>query len=154
MIMKRFHLYLAASVFIYFSCKKNDIPDEIKIKKNEIQDFDLSTSKENSGSVNKENDLSLKVITSKEIRKHIGDSLKVKGFVADIYLSEKVAYLNFENKFPKNDLACTVFSGRFDEFGDLSVFKGKNVMVTGKVTTFKGKPQIILNSKDQIKIIQ
>ena len=36
---------------------------------------------------------------------------------------------------------------------DLDV-KGKKVLVTGKVSTFKNKIQLILNSRDQLKIIQ
>lgn len=96
----------------------------------------------------------LKTISSSEIRQHIGDSLNVEGYVAEVYFSDKVAYLNMENKFPKNTFSCAVFAVKFDEFGDLSKYKGKKVLVTGKVSTFKNKIQLILNSRDQLKIIQ
>lgn len=95
-----------------------------------------------------------KTITSKEVKSHIGDSLTVKGFIADIFLSEKVAYLNFENKFPKNVFSCVIFSADLNKFGDLSKYKGVNAEVTGKITTYKNKPQVILYSPDQIKIIK
>ncbi|MEZ4820983.1 MAG: hypothetical protein R2942_00720 [Ignavibacteria bacterium] len=96
----------------------------------------------------------IKVITSKEVKNHIGDSLVIRGLVADVYVSEKVSYLNFENRFPKNVFACAIFSSKTDAFGDLSKYKGKLVEVNGKISTFKNKPQVILNSPDQIKILK
>ena len=95
----------------------------------------------------------MKIISSLEVKLHIGDSLTIRGYVADIYLSDKVAYINFENKFPKNIFSCAVFESRFNDFGDLSKYKDKTVEVTGKITTYKNKPQVILNSKDQIRIM-
>ncbi len=95
----------------------------------------------------------MKTISSQEVKLHIGDSLTIRGYVADIYLSDKVAYINFENKFPKNIFSCAVFENRFNDFGDLSKYKDKTVEVTGKITTYKNKPQVILNSKDQIRIM-
>lgn len=151
--------YICLFWFLLFlmSCSKNDTPQELKIKKNEISVKDrLNADEKKDSSVNissGENSGLLK-ISSKDVKQHIGDSLTVTGYVADIYLGEKVAYLNFENKFPKNVFACAIFSGKFDEFGDLSKYKSKTVEITGKVTTYKNKPQIILESKDQIKIMQ
>lgn len=92
-------------------------------------------------------------ITSREVKEHIGDSLTIQGYVADVYISEKVSYLNFENKFPKNVFTCAIFSSQSDLFGDVSKYKGKVVEVTGKITTFKNKPQVILNFPEQIKIL-
>ncbi|MCY7360575.1 MAG: hypothetical protein LH629_00690, partial [Ignavibacteria bacterium] len=74
--------------------------------------------------------------------------------VADVYLTDKVAYLNFENKFPKNIFSCAIFENKFSLFGDLSKYKNRKVEVTGKITTYKNKPQVILTSKDQIKILK
>lgn len=122
--------------------------------------IDISTTRKSQNNVShteesniNSNESSENEIISSEVKNHVGDSLTIKGFVADVYLSEKVAYINFDKKFPKNTFSCAVFENRFSEFGDLSVFKNKNVIVSGKITTYKNKPQVILHSKDQIKIL-
>lgn len=151
------YIFLFCYFLFFISCSKNDSSQDIKIKKSEVNsDSQLNSEVNNDTSGNKSSgeNSSLQKITSKEVKQHIGDSLRITGFIADIYLGEKVAYLNFENKFPKNVFSCAIFSGKFDEFGDLSKYKNKNAEVTGKITTYKNKPQIILESKDQIKIIQ
>ena len=156
MKMKIIFPVLVASV-LTSGCNKENPGQEINFKKSEsneqLESYTGNRKGTNSESASIES-ISLKKITSKEIRHYLGDSLCVSGYVAEVYLSEKVAYLNMENKFPKNIFSCAVFSEKFDVFGDLSAFKGKNIEVTGRVTTFKNKIQIILNSKDQIKIIQ
>jgi len=139
---------------IFINCSKDESISEIGVNKNELNipknnDNEIRTD----GNRSSDKITSLQTITSKEVKTHVGDSLVIKGFVADIYLSDKVAYLNFENKFPKNIFSCAIFSNKFDEFGDLSRFKNKNVEVNGKILTYKNKPQVILNSKDQIRII-
>lgn len=143
--------------YIFVSgCKENQLK-EVSIRKGNHIEQDEGLSADING---KENETavpeisSLKRISSKEVRQHIGDSLFVTGLVAEVFLNDKVAYLNIDNKFPKNILSCAIFSSKFIEFGDLSGYKGKNIEVMGRISTFKNKPQIILNSKDQIKILK
>lgn len=93
-------------------------------------------------------------ISSETVKDHLGEIVTVKGIVTDVHISEKVAYLNFGKKFPKNDFSGVVFAGKFNEFDDLEGFKDKLVEITGSVSVFRNKPQIILNSSDQIKIIK
>lgn len=156
-VMRKLNVtYLLLTVLIFASCNKKESAQEIRVKKNDAdnQHSKIEESKVKDEKKSESEKPSLQTITSKEVKLHIGDSLIIKGYVADIYLSDKVAYLNFENKFPNNVFACAIFSGKFDEFGDLSKYKNKNVELTGKISTYKSKPQVILESKSQIKIIQ
>lgn len=137
---------------IFSSCGNDGSENNPDIKINRLESNRQGKIHEETKTENTTSTSLSKGITSKEAKSHVGDSVSVTGYVADIFLSEKVAYLNFENKFPKNTFTCAIFSGKFDEFGDLSIFKNKNVTVNGKIMTYKGKPQMILNSKDQIKI--
>jgi hypothetical protein len=81
-----------------------------------------------------------------------GRNVIVRGLVVDVYKNEKVAYLNFVEKYPKNPFTAVIFSSRFDDFGELEKYEGKMVEVWGIVSMYKGKPQIILNSKSQIML--
>ncbi len=142
---------------VHFGCNRNDPSREINVKKNEIAGNDQTGAESGEDildSKSSDENSTLQKITSKEVKQHIGDSLRITGYIADVYLGEKVAYLNFENRFPKNVFSCTIFQKTFNEFGDLSKYKNKTAEVTGKITTYKNKPQVILESKQQIKIIQ
>lgn len=91
------------------------------------------------------------VISPVEANDYVGKTVTVKGFVADVYQSEKVAYLNFVEKYPRNPFTAVIFASQFEDFPDIVKFKGRDVEVTGRVSFFKGKPQIIINKPSQIK---
>lgn len=142
-----FHFMLSAG------CKsKTDITD-LQVKKNPSSEKNIEKDKDNGNSQNLKENLFVR-INSGEAKKHVGDSAVIKGYIADVYISEKVAYLNFGNKFPKNEFSCVIFKSKYSEFDALNIFKNHDVEVTGKITEYKNKPQMILNSKGQIKIIK
>jgi DNA/RNA endonuclease YhcR with UshA esterase domain len=83
----------------------------------------------------------------------IGSNAYVTGYVADVNVREKVAYLNFDGRYPGNTFTAVIFPDKYEVFGDLMKYRNKTVEVKGRIGQYKGKPQIILNSKEQIKII-
>ena len=91
------------------------------------------------------------VISPLDAEEYNGRTVTVKGFVADVFKSEKVAYLNFVAKYPDNPFTAVIFASKFNDFPEIEKYENKNVEVTGKVSIFKGKPQIILNNPSQIK---
>lgn len=108
------------------------------------------TDKSNNSNFNNEKPVA--VISPLEAGEYIGRTVTVKGFVADVYQSEKVAYLNFVEKFPKNPFTAVIFASKFSDFQDIVKYRNKDVEVTGRVSMFKEKPQIILNSPKQIVV--
>ncbi len=154
--MKNLFYVLLTLIFLN-GCSKNDEIQEIKVKKFEIDEAVIEEKEIKSNDDNKSFDsknTSLQTIKSFEVKKHIGDSLIVRVYVADIFRSDKVAYLNFEKKFPKNLLTATIFADNFDLFNDLSKFNNKNVEIIGKILLYKNKPQIIITNPEQIKILE
>ena len=95
----------------------------------------------------------VKKIQSSEAKANIDQRVILKGYVADVAVREKVAYLNLDKKYPNNTCSITIFEIDFDKFGDFGKYKNKNIEVTGRVTEYKGKPQIIIKSPTQIKIV-
>ena len=87
-----------------------------------------------------------------EAKDYNGKTITVTGFVADVYQSDKVAYLNFVEKYPNNPFTAVIFSRTFGDFPDVIKYKGKNVEVTGRVSIYNRKPQIILNSPKQLVV--
>jgi DNA/RNA endonuclease YhcR with UshA esterase domain len=140
--------------FLFASCGKKQ--EEVKVYKNSDKDStvgvpgqdDTSSIKNSSAGENILN------ISSSEASGHIGANAVVKGYVADVVTREKVAYLNFDKKYPKNTFSAVIFAEKFTEVGDLSIYKNQNVEIKGVITEYKGKPQIIVSSKNQISIVK
>jgi hypothetical protein len=152
--MRKFNFLIFSFLVLFLtSCGKKQ--DEVKINKfsgsdsatTEIKDStktkDLSASGEN-----------VLAVTTDDVKSHIGENAIVKGYVADVVIREKVEYLNFDKKYPKNTFSAVIFSEKFSEVGDLSIYKNQNVEVKGLISTYKDKPQIIVTSKNQIRIIK
>lgn len=149
---------LITSFFILFlfivSCGRKQ--EEVKVYKNSAKDTAGNVSGQ-TDSVNKNTSAAgenIIKITSSEANSHINANAVVKGYVADVVIREKVAYLNFDKKYPKNTFSAVIFEGKFSEVGDLSIYKNQNVEVKGIITEYKGKPQIIVSSKNQISIVK
>lgn len=141
---------------LIFSCGKKQ--EEVKINKVstpkdsvvtgslEIKDT-LDNKPESSGET-------IKTYSTSEAKDHINENAVVKGYVADVVIRERVSYLNFDKKYPKNTFSGVVFEEKFKEVGDLEIYKNKNIEIKGKITIYKDKPQIIISSKNQIKLLK
>jgi DNA/RNA endonuclease YhcR with UshA esterase domain len=144
---------------VFSACGKKQ--EEVKIYKNSDKrtTVETNTSGQADSLSQDENKLTsagentLKIKSSEAIN-HINANAIVKGYVADVAGREKVAYLNFDKKYPKNTFTAVIFAEKFSEVGDLSIYKNQNVEVRGIITEYKGKPQIIINSKNQISIVK
>jgi hypothetical protein len=124
---------------------KQESSDSSKLRSEELSNPDSKKYKRG-------NETPEATISPLEAEEYNGKYVTVKGFVADIYQSEKVAYLNFVEKFPNNPFTAVIFASKFADFPDISKYRNKNVEVTGRVSKFKDKPQIILNDPKQIKV--
>ena len=92
-------------------------------------------------------------IPAAESRQHIGEKLSVTGKVAEVNNSEKLVRLNFDQPYPRNTFTAVVFAARTNLFKGLMELKGKTVEVTGKIAEYRGRPEIVLSSTNQLKVI-
>lgn len=154
--MKKIFLLSALLAVLFLSCGKKQ--EEVKINKvSETKDTTAlhKQEKEDSNETNPETGVeTAKTYSSAEAKDHINEEAAVTGYVADVVVRDRVSYLNFDKKYPKNTFTGVVFEEKFEEVGDLENFRNKNVELKGKITTYKGKPQIIINSKNQIKVLK
>lgn len=147
-------LILILSIFLLSSCGRKQ--EEIKIYKNSGKDSTVNVfgQTDSSGIKTSSAGENILKINSSEANSHINANAIVSGYVADVVEREKVAYLNFDKKYPKNTFTAVIFSEKFSEIGDLSVYKNQNVEIQGTITEYRGKPQIIITSKNQINIVK
>jgi DNA/RNA endonuclease YhcR with UshA esterase domain len=129
------------------------VTDSIREKTEQNKEEESSSTQEENRGSGKKNPQEYVNLKPSEAASKIGSNALVTGYVADVVIREKVAYLNFDGKYPKNTFTAVIFPEKFEVFGDLMSYRNKTVEVKGKIGTYGGKPQIILNNKNQIRII-
>ena len=92
------------------------------------------------------------VLAAKDAKGKVGETITVEAKVAEVNKTEKIVRINLEARFPKQELTLVIFSSNFSKFEDVEKLEGKTVRVTGKVTVYQKRPQIVLDSKDQLKV--
>jgi DNA/RNA endonuclease YhcR with UshA esterase domain len=93
-------------------------------------------------------------ITPEQAAKKIGESAVVRGKVVQVNKREKVCNLNFGGSFPKHVFEAVIFATDFKTFPELEKLEGKTVELNGKITDYKGKPQMVLKTRSQLKVVE
>ena len=87
-----------------------------------------------------------------------GKEIAVCGKITSSDFSQKekaTAYFNFGPKYPKQSFTVIIWNSDLKNFNlPPASYVNKNVCVTGTVQIFNKKPQMIIKSQEQIKIIQ
>ena len=91
-------------------------------------------------------------ISAAQAATNLNSAVVVTGTVAQVSIREKLVYLNLDKPFPNMPLTCVIFAKNTNDF-PLATLKDNSVQITGTVTEFKGKPQIVLTSTNQLKVI-
>jgi len=92
------------------------------------------------------------VVPAKEAKSKVGETITVEAKVAEVNKTEKIVRINLEARFPMVELTLVIFPANFSKFEDVEKLEGKNVRVTGKVTEYQRRPQIVLEAKEQLKL--
>jgi len=88
-------------------------------------------------------------------RRAMGKSGTFHGTIVRVYTpsSNRVVLLDFAREY-KTAVTAVVRSADFARFPDLATLKGKRILVSGKVSEYKGQPQVELVRPDDLKIIR
>lgn len=95
-------------------------------------------------------------LSGQEIRleEYEGKTVRYCDKVYGTYQSDKVALINLGADYPEQKMTIAIFQSDWNKFKykPAKHLKGKNICVSGKVKMYKGKPEIIANSPNQIEI--
>jgi micrococcal nuclease len=98
----------------------------------------------------------IKVISACKAKKHIGEIVFVEGKVVSTYRSTKDnVFLNFEKPYPNQCFSAVIFNSNLSKFPEKpeEFYQDKKVKVFGEIREYKGKPEIILESQNQIEVL-
>jgi hypothetical protein len=98
-----------------------------------------------------------KKITAAEAKDHIGDRATVCGKVASTHYAKsskgEPTFLNLDEPYPKEIFTILIWGSDRGKFGTPeSEYRSLRVCVTGKITTYRGVPEIVVSEREQIEI--
>jgi hypothetical protein len=94
-----------------------------------------------------------KQIGTAEASKYYEETMVVTGRVVQVTVRPNVAFLNLDQPSPNSPFTAVIFQENMGQFGDLQKFKDQAVEISGTITEYHDKPEIILESPDQIKVV-
>ena len=93
-------------------------------------------------------------ISVTDVGTHVGQTATVEGVVSGVHTARSgVTFIDMGGPYPNNIFTGVIFKGDATSVGDVSGLTGKKVDITGMIKSYKGKPEIIVKSPDQIKVI-
>lgn len=94
-------------------------------------------------------------ITDRQAGEHIGKRAVVEGSVIAVYTSRRGnTFLEFGAPYPNQDFTAVIFAENAGSFSNVYRLKGRRVWVSGILRLYRGKPEIILRSASQLRLIK
>ncbi len=94
-------------------------------------------------------------ITPVDAAKHVGETATVCGTVASATYAEQSrgepTFLNLDRAYPNQIFTAVIWGENRAAFGaPETTLLGKHICTTGMIQMFRGRPEIILHSKNQL----
>jgi endonuclease YncB( thermonuclease family) len=95
------------------------------------------------------------IIPWEDAHRHQGEEIVVEGTIVRTHRAKKVVYLNFHANW-KRYLTLVIFVKDLPLFpgNPETAYKGKKVRVRGEVKLFKDRPEMVVRSPGDIKVVQ
>jgi DNA/RNA endonuclease YhcR with UshA esterase domain len=91
-------------------------------------------------------------IAAADAKAHVGQTVTIEGPVGNVYTARSgMTFIDIGGRYPDNAFAAVIFADDTAKFPNIKALDGKVVDVTGAVSLYRGKPEIILKSADQVK---
>jgi DNA/RNA endonuclease YhcR with UshA esterase domain len=91
--------------------------------------------------------------TAAEAAKHVGEIATVTDKVNGVHeSSRRNIFLNMGGKYPSEVFTAFIPSASAAEFSNPQQYEGKTVAVSGKITLYRGEPEITVTNVSQIII--
>ena len=85
--------------------------------------------------------------------KYYDETMVVTGKVVAVSQRPTITILDLDQSYPNSYFTAVVFRVNAGKFGDLQKLIDQNVEISGTITEYRNKPEIILESAAQIKVV-
>jgi hypothetical protein len=95
------------------------------------------------------------IVSWEKARDVIGQRATVEGTIVATRKTEKVCNLNFSANW-RTDFSAVIFAGSFSKWPEdiEGLYRGRKVRITGTVTEYQDRPQIIVSEPPQIEVVK
>ena len=94
-------------------------------------------------------------ISFTEAPNYVGKYACVTGIVDHVYTSQKgTIFINFCSNYKTCPFGVVIFGSNASKFPNPNQYTGRNVEITGFITAYQGRPEIVIENPTQIKIGQ
>jgi DNA/RNA endonuclease YhcR with UshA esterase domain len=98
-----------------------------------------------------------KRMSASEAKDHVGEIATVCGEVASTHYAPSTkgqpTFLNLDKPYPNPVFTILIWGSDRSKFGaPENEYKGKRVCVTGKITQYRGAPEIVADNPGQVKL--
>lgn len=95
-----------------------------------------------------------KVYSPDQAKSLVDSVVTIKGEVSQVSTTKGgQIYLNMGGRYPNNSFSAVILRNNTSKFENSKDYEGKTVEITGKVKIYNNMPEIVLEKKEQIKII-
>jgi hypothetical protein len=77
----------------------------------------------------------------------------VTGKVAQVTIRPSVTFLNLDQPYPDSPFAIVIIHGKSSYYGDANALRGKSIEISGKIKNYHDKPEIVLDSTNQLTVL-
>jgi hypothetical protein len=100
-----------------------------------------------------------KKITAAEAKDHVGERAVVcRKVISARYASKskgEPTFLNLDQPYPKQVFTILIWGSDRPKFGEPeSKYQDQQVCVTGKITSYRGAPEIVASNPDQLEVLK
>jgi len=96
--------------------------------------------------------LAFAAYSTTEAKSHIGEYAEVCGKVYGVYHHRNGhLFLNLDGRYPHQKMTVVIWKEYVDNFDSIR-FKNRRICVQGRIRCYKGKPEIFLKSRSQLKM--
>lgn len=91
-------------------------------------------------------------ISAEDAAGHAGSFATVEGFVREVHTarSGSATFIDLDGVYPDNPFTAVIFEDDMAAVGDVSDLEGRTVDITGKIRTYRNRPEIVVSSRNQI----
>ncbi len=98
-------------------------------------------------------ELSPGAISSAAAASHIGETATVEGVVGEVHTTGSgITFIDLDGSYPNQQFTGVIFAENAAIVRDAQSLHGKTVDLTGTVKLYRGSPEIILRSPNQISV--
>lgn len=96
--------------------------------------------------------VSIGTIPFSEAPKHVGQTASVTGTLVSAYTSASgTVFLDFCKSYKTCPFSGVIFADDVKAFGDLSKYEGRAITVTGRISSYQGRAEIVLSDRSQLR---